>query len=152
MIQRIQSVYLAISILLLIVSSCFPWGYIINQGSGDVMEVYNLYVNSGMSYSLVTLPLFLIQMLSVILSVYTIYSYGNRRNQMRLCTLILILLCGWHLLATVFFLVLPNADKQEAFMLHWFAVLPLVSMLFAWLAKRAIRADEELVRSADRIR
>lgn len=114
MIQRIQSVYLAISILLLIVSSCFPWGYIINRGSGDVMEVYNLYVNSGTSYSLVTLPLFLIQMLSVILSVYTIYSYGNRRNQMRLCTLILILLCGWHLLATVFFLVLPNADKQEA--------------------------------------
>lgn len=152
MIQRIQSAYLAISILLLIVSSCLPWGAVCNQENGDVMEVYNLYVNSGTSYSLITLPLFLIQLVSVVLSVYTITSYANRRNQMRLCTLILILLVGWHLLATVFFLVLPDADKQESFGLHWFAVLPLVSILLTYLAKRAIRADEELVRSADRIR
>ncbi|MGN0221352.1 MAG: DUF4293 domain-containing protein [Prevotella sp.] len=152
MIQRIQSAYLAISILLLIVSSCFPWGYISNQGNGDLMEVYNLYVNIGKSYSLITLPLFLIQLAAVLLSAYTISSYGNRRNQMRLCTFILVLLVGWHLLATVFFLVLPDAANLEVFRLHWFSVLPLVSVLLTYLARRAIHADEELVRSADRIR
>ena len=152
MIQRIQTAYLAISMLLMVVSSCFPWGYIIHQESGDVMEVYNLYVNSGKSYSLITLPLFLIQLISIILSVYAIYSFGNRRGQMRLCSLIVGLLCGWHILATVFFLVLPDFGEQEAFRLHWFAVLPFLTILLVYMAKRAIRADEELVRSADRIR
>jgi hypothetical protein len=34
----------------------------------------------------------------------------------------------------------------------WPSYLPIVSMIFAFLAGRAIQKDEELVRSADRIR
>ena len=160
MIQRIQSVYLLLASVLSVVGLCLPVAYIV-VGRGDmtleasVMErVYNLWVSnaSESGYSLTTWPLFVLLLAAAALTLYTIFAFRNRVVQARLCLFISFLLLGWHLVFAVFSQVLVDALAGESFQPAFGAFLPFVALLLTVLARRAIIADEKMVRAADRIR
>ncbi len=77
----------------------------------------------------------------------TIFLFRWRRLQMRFCVVEIVLLVILEALMVVqaFFMfnvvVIPLAG-----------LLPLLGIIFSWLAYRAIRSDERLIRSIDRIR
>ena len=88
----------------------------------------------------------LLMVLTTLLPFVTIFFYKKRRIQVRLCIVEIILLLSVQVCAFIPIFchsgvtcVLPN-------------MIPLVGVLFACLALRAIIRDERLVRSADRIR
>ena len=84
------------------------------------------------------------------LPLVTIFLFRRRMLQVRLCVVEMVLLAGAEtMLAAYFFFGHGVADFQG---LKPVAALPLVGVLFAWLAARAIFHDELLVRSLDRIR
>ncbi len=91
------------------------------------------------------------------LSVVTIFLYKKRNLQITMCKLNLLLYLG------VIFTVFYSGEKVLEFLeinlglegeLHYKlgAILPIVSVILVLLASRAIKKDDELVRSADRIR
>ena len=81
--------------------------------------------------------------LLIALPLYTIFRFANRKQQVGLCN------CNFALVA-LYAIAYGFICYQTAFSV-WLA-LPLVSLVFVWLARRAIKRDEALVRAADRIR
>jgi len=95
-------------------------------------------------------------LISCVLSIGIIFLYKKRKLQLTLCRLNLLLYLS------VIFTVFYSSDKALTSIiklgmeaeLHYKAgaILPIVSVILVFLASRAIKKDEDLVRSADRIR
>lgn len=91
--------------------------------------------------------LFGIQMLASALSLYTIFIYKHRPRQANLCMGAVLVNLVWYIVLAV------QIDRgQLSENIPWTACLPLISAILCFMARRAIIADEKLVRAADRIR
>lgn len=151
MIQRIQTVYLLVAAILLTICACLPVGVFYPEGMGAAQEMYNLCIISETDgWNFTVCGLFVMLAATVATSVTTIFGYNNRKRQIRNCMVAIELLLIWVALYVVFGFVVGQ-DKME-FRCEYVAVLPLVSIVLIWLARRGIIADENLVKAADRIR
>lgn len=152
MIQRIQTVYLLLVVILLTVAMCMPMGYFI--GSDGVTEnafkPLGLYMASGNFQS--TWGLFGILLLSAIIALGTVFLFRNRMLQVRMTIFSSILLIGFYIAFIVFAFMLKNEPETATFRLGWALCLPAVSIILNYLAFRAIYKDELMVKAADRLR
>lgn len=103
-----------------------------------------------------TLYLGILLALAAALPLVTIFLYRRRLLQIRLCVAEMVLLAGAVVMeGCLLFSDAAVFSPGMAFHTQGFKpaiALPLVALLFAFLAARAIFHDELLVRSADRIR
>ncbi len=83
---------------------------------------------------------------SMILSAGIIFLYKDRKLQMRLCLLGLLLSIG------IIALYITQMNKMFKTTLALFAVLPFLMLAGYYLAFRNIRKDEKLVKSLDKLR
>lgn len=149
MIQRIQSVYLLVVTILMIICMCNPVGSII-ASTNEISEFGNLCI---------TLPdgtkdyapwaLFAILMVVAILSFVTIFLFKKRMLQIRLTIFSSIMLIGYYLALVALVLMLAEGTS---FTPSWTICLPFVAIVLNWLAIRGIGADEALVKAYDRLR
>lgn len=150
MIQRIQTVYLLLTTGLLIASMCLPMGTFIGM---DALSTYTLkplgLEYNGELYS--TWAMFGILLLATIVIVGTIFLFKNRMLQIRMTIFSSILLIGYYLTFLAFMFVLKD-ELNATFRISWALCLPLVSIIFNYLAIRAIGRDEVMVKAADRLR
>ena len=149
MIQRIQSVYLLIVTILMVVCLCNPVGTIVSE-SKEISEFGNLFIclpDGTKDYA--PWALFVILLLVAILSFGTIFLFKKRMLQIRITIFSSILLIGYYLtlIAYIFMLV-----ETTTFSASWNICLPLVGIILNWLAIRGIGADEALVKAYDRLR
>lgn len=152
MLQRIQTLYLLAAAVLSVVCLCLQIGTFGADGA-LVADEYNLWLMDGAGgYRFSTWPLFVVLLLSAAVGIYTIFMYSNRRVQARFCAFCMLLVCGWYVLYVVYGQVCLPDVEQASFYPAWPAVLPGLSLVFYFMARRAIMADERLVRAADRIR
>ena len=91
--------------------------------------------------------LFFIQMFASALCLYTIFRYKRRLLQARLCLVGILANLAWYIVLAV--LIHQGHQSQT---LPYTACLPLIAAILCFMARKAILSDEELVRSADRIR
>ncbi len=155
MIQRIQTVYLFLVFLFALLFIVFPKGIIDIDGVVYTVKSWSIVSSDGaekLEYSSILgiismiLPFFI-----MILSIYTSLLFKNRLLQIKLGK-VNIFLHVILVVSTFFYLdQLKNTFSGE-FSYGVGVVFPLISMVFILLAGRAIRRDEELVRSADRLR
>ena len=85
----------------------------------------------------------------------TIFLFRRRLLQIRLCVVEMVLLLGSLVMEGVYYFLSWRVFSDLSFHTQGFKpaiVLPLVCLLFAYLAARAVFRDELLVRAADRIR
>jgi ABC-type uncharacterized transport system permease subunit len=149
MLQRIQTIFLLLIVILTAILFFVPFQTII---SGDEQLSITLY---GPHTANVNSLIFLLISLGLILltiTFATIFLYKKRTLQMKLCSLLAVLSC---LLCVV--MVSPiysevTQDKPLSVNYNFYAFLPALNIILAFIAKRFIKNDEELVRSADRIR
>ena len=149
MIQRIQSVYLLVVTILMIICMCNPVGSII-ASTNEISEFGNLCI---------TLPdgtkdyapwaLFAILMVVAILSFVTIFLFKKRMLQIRLTIFSSIMLIGYYLALVALALMLAEGTS---FTPSWTICLPFIAIVLNWLAIRGIGADEALVKAYDRLR
>lgn len=155
MIQRIQTVFLAIAALLLMVPTVLNLNWATLQSEGGNFVLTSVSINRvGETVELVesAFPIAAAIALALLATVYAIMQYKNRRFQMKLtqAASALNLAIG----AVVFF----YADKMSTLAGEGsvsysptLAIL-LVNVVLCFLAYRGIKKDDELVRSADRLR
>ncbi len=157
MIQRIQTVYLAIAAIALTIAFFFPVISYINEGQ-IWLEVYlkgfqdNSSPLTGLN-NLILIPLQLITLIVILMAAATIFLYKNRKLQMRLARLGIVLILV--VVALIFFYVgntLAKATSTVPDFNHTGIYLILVSLLMFVLANRSIQKDDQLVRAADRLR
>ena len=82
-----------------------------------------------------------LQVLSALLSAYTIFQYRRRVFQARLCLVGLFVIFAWYIGVAV---LEARVGTVEA--------LPMVNAILIFMARKGILDDEKLVRAADRIR
>lgn len=152
MLQRIQTIYLFVSALLIIVCGCLPIGTFVPEGMGAMKEMYNLCLIDGSdgSWNFSVCGLFVMLAVAVVITVMNIFSYSNLKLQMRNCSATIIVLLLWIVLYALQATVL--SPEQTEFKFGFVAVLPLIAIIFQWLARRAINSDYNLLKSVDRIR
>ena len=159
MIQRIQTVYLALAFIAMLAMFYFPLASFIG-GTNDHLIYYVYNVKSEMPSgnpeipSFFTYPILALAVLASLFSFMAIFMYKNRRMQMKLVRGSIILILA--MIAVFFFYATPLLEKASG--LVGFAeydigtYMPLIAFVFLFLANRAIMSDEKLIRSADRLR
>lgn len=147
MIQRIQSVYLLLVTVLLLIILCLPIGNFIDlYGVAHPFTLLGVEAN-GANQS--TWGLFCITLLSSIIAFVTIFLFKNRMLQIRFTIFNSILLVGLYIAIFVFYYSLKK--YFVSFQIHWILSFPLIAMILNYLAVRAIGSDEVKVKSADRL-
>lgn len=147
MIQRIQTVYLAISTILLVLLFFIPFAEIAKDG---IIYLFN-YMGISSDGALKNNGFFLSFLIGalVILHGIVILDYKNRVRQIRLLVLAIILLLV--LFGMFFFFThYTFGDAQVSYKVSVF--FPLIAVILDYMAIRAIGKDEALIRSIDRIR
>ena len=151
MLQRIQSVYLALALILTVVCLCLPIGTFVPEGMGGNAVMNNLWIsnaNGGHDFSV--WPLFCLLVVTCPVCLYCIFAYNNRPLQSRLCIGCILLDILW----VAFYAYKGFVEGQEgaAFKVEFAAALPVVCIILYALARRGVLHDERLVRESDRIR
>ena len=153
MIQRKQTLYLMAAIILTVMCLSMQIGSFRAAGM-EVARVYNLWFTDPLGkHHFDTWPLMAVLLPTAVIATYTIFIYHNRKSQALFCGLNALLVVGWYI---CYFVVGQTVgDKSWGvvdFRPEWPAALPAIALIFYVMAMRAIRADERLVRSMDRIR
>ncbi|MGB1169756.1 MAG: DUF4293 family protein [Flavobacteriaceae bacterium] len=142
MIQRIQSIYLAIVFTL---SAILP--LVFKLWDDSKKEVYALELLSELSILAKLVPVFFL--ISASLAIVSIFKYKKRQLQFVLGRIIILI--NLFLLGILIYLSLniPGEASSEKGIGMF---IPVVVILFAVLANKAIKRDEDLVKSVDRLR
>lgn len=157
MIQRIQSLYLLLATILIVVCMASCIGYYISDEDGRVGKLFNLlcegYEEGHPAKLGTTFSLFIILLIDSTLSFLNIFLFKYRALQMRVCTFCMILLVGWYAAYAFFaWYYLYAFQTDVSFKVSVWSSLPFVSLILLYLAFRGIFKDEKLVRSLDRLR
>lgn len=151
MIQRKQTLFLLIAVVVAIVCLCLPLGDFTTGMPGEASTMYNLWiVRPDGTYDWSIWALFAILLITCPIALVAIFSYHNRKAQSRFCMFNILLSLGWYVVFAVTAFGLKGSMGN--FDVSFNAILPAVSMILYFMARKAILADEALVRSADRIR
>ena len=142
MIQRIQSIYLAVVFAL---SAILP--LVLNLWDDSKKEVFALELLSDLSIIAKLVPVFFL--ISALLAIVSIFKYKKRQLQFVLGRIIILI--NLFLLGILIYLSLtiPGEVSSEKGIGMF---IPIVVVLFAVLANKAIKNDEDLVKSVDRLR
>ncbi|HEY5499015.1 MAG TPA: DUF4293 domain-containing protein [Bacteroidales bacterium] len=150
MIQRIQSLYLLLITALLIAVLFLPFG--VFQTSHGAFE-YTAFSIGGDAGKL-ALPLWFLPILSILsaaLAFVTIFLFKKRKIQIRLCLLNSLLMVSLSLVVAVILFLFKNNSPSD-FAVGFGLPLPMISIILNFMAIKAIRKDESLVKSWDRMR
>ncbi len=148
MIQRIQTIFLFLISILNFLLFFFPFE---QYSDGNTTHAVGMFTSTDPAYiSRLIYCIIIINVLIIGLSVYTIFQYKNRAKQIKLSRGLI--LASVFLISTLFTMNFFLGQGQWEKTYLWPSFLPVLSICFAWLAMFFIKKDDELVRSADRIR
>lgn len=147
MIQRIQSLYLLISAILIGFLFAFPFAEILQEGAVYVFNYKGISLNGELKESGMAISV----LIGIILALhgFAILSYKNRIRQMRVIVFTILSMIGLFGLF-FFFTYFSYSGAEVSYKISM--VFPLVAVILDYLAIRAIGKDEALIRSMDRIR
>lgn len=138
MIQRIQSVWLLLAAVFDAMTFRFPF-YVGDWKKDAVPAVVDLDAQSTPWFTILSI-------MAGALALATIFLFGNRKLQLRLCFLGIFLSV---VLLTMYFLEIGNfySGNLALWAIFYFAIL-----LGFILAARGVRKDQKLIKSLDRLR
>lgn len=143
MIQRIQTIYL---FLAFISSGVMAFFFDLWNTSVDGVRAMDLLSDSDISLKFVPILFFI----SALLPLFTILKFSNRNLQMNLGKLTILI--NLILLGLFAYLILTLSGEAAVSKKDIGMFLPLISIGFILLANSAIKKDEDLVKSVDRLR
>ena len=132
--QRIQTIYLLFVFLIQLAGFIFlPHRLLYSGVSVEVNQYYILLISS---------------LLLIVVPFWNIFQFRNRKRQFVLNRVLLLITLGVLLIQCIGYL---NSDSNESHQLLA-CVVHMLTIIFLSLANKTIKRDEDLVRSADRLR
>ncbi|MCY7311522.1 MAG: DUF4293 domain-containing protein [Chitinophagaceae bacterium] len=138
MIQRQQTLWLLLATLAALLTFMFP--FVTGKGLEKNIETEKV-IKAGSDFLLL-----IFTGASLILSSVTIFLYKDRKLQMKLCLL------GLLLSVVIIILYILQMNKLTKSTLALFSILPFAVVVGYFMAFRNIRKDEKLVKSLDKLR
>ncbi len=142
-IQRIQSLYLLLVVVLMSIFAFLPV-------FGANVDGNNLAVGALPTCG-VTQPSWLLLTLDALvalLALITIFKYKDLKAQQRLCSILILLIVAVIVCIAIMFV----SQKDGIAALQWSIALPFVALVFAMLAKKGVKHDRKLLSDSERIR
>ena len=156
MIQRIQTIFLVLVVILGIVSSFLPILGFSGYEADFIMNHYKTIAVEDATIISKNMGVGVLQGIVLLVAIATIFLYKKRSLQMKLGKLNLLLITA-QITAIVLYsdvvkeAIGPNVeDVLVSFKIG--AIIPVLSLILTYLAIRFIKKDDALVRSADRLR
>lgn len=153
MIQRIQSVYLFLASLALFALFVFPLANVFDVTGAKRVKITGIYeiAENGLIQKESFIVLTIVTVILAIIPLVLIFLYKNRNKQMMFVYGAAVLVLAYSYWLSI---ILKNATALTLQISDYGIGIGLssVTILFLILAARAIRRDEKLVKSADRLR
>ena len=150
MLQRIQSVYLLLASICMVVSLLTHLAVFSIGGEIVNFEAMGFYLNEEIIFS--TWGLFIIGNISAVMSVLIVFLYKKRMLQIRLASMNVFMILGYYGLIA-FYIFKRNPEVESVFQNIGIGMItPFIALILTYLAIRKIGADEALIRSLNRIR
>lgn len=146
MIQRIQTIYLLLTAILMAVTAFSP---ILNVGD---QTVFSFGIREAETIIKPTWGIVSVAGLSGILSLIAIFLFKNRKRQNFLTTVAGFLIVFFYITVGIYMMSYYSDFMTMFTSIDYGIILPLIALIFLLLAKNKIKKDEKLVRSLDRIR
>ena len=147
-IQRIQSVYLLIAVILMVIFAFFP------ALSFELVDKTVLYgaLETGRAGNMHIDPLlFTLIILISLLAIIDIFLYKNLQRQMTVCFVDIIIGLAMLVAIGVQAFVVGNREGWTVSW-QWYVLLPVLSIIFLMLAHKAMSRDKKKLLDADRLR
>lgn len=139
MIQRQQTLWLLLASVAALLSFMFP--FLTGKGIDKNGLPVDVYLKADSNFLLL-----ICTGASLVLSAAIIFLYKDRKLQMRLCLL------GLLLAVIIIVLYITQMNKITKSTLALFCVLPFAVLAGYYMAFRSVRKDEKLVKSLDKLR
>lgn len=150
MLQRIQTVYLLLASICMVVSLLTNLAVFTFGGEIVNFQAMGFYMNGEIIFS--TWGLFIIGNIAAVLSVIIVFLYKKRMLQIRLASFNLFMILGYYGLIA-FYILKRNPEANSVFEnVSIGMITPFIAIVLIYLAIRKIGADEALIRSLNRIR
>ncbi len=165
MLQRKQSLFLLFASIGMLLLFVFPYWEIRDPQHQMLFSGFSVtsnmpnqeFLRSGPTEDVFQLLLTLLISLASFAAILVVFMYKNRIKQAGFCVLIMVLqvmtglVAGLMVIKTESALVEAGAMDLESGPQPG-ALIPLLMLIFSWMARRSILKDEALVKSMDRIR
>ena len=146
MLQRIQTIYLLLAGIAIGVLFALPFAKSATSQAGIFEDgIYNLYDHPILTGLVVV---------GLLLSIAAIFLFNNRKLQLKLTIFLIIISILIPITAMALMMTEgANMGKAKAEIEESLGIfLPLLAIIFGFLAYRGIQKDEKIVRSMDRLR
>ncbi len=147
-IQRIQSVYLLIAVILMIVFAFFP---ALTFELGGREFVYGALEAGKVGVTHIDPLMLMLVVLISLLAFIDIFLYKNLQRQMTVCFVDIIIGLAM-LVAICIQAFVVNGKDGVTLQWQWYLALPVLSIIFLMLAHKAMSRDKKMLRDADRLR
>jgi hypothetical protein len=157
MIQRIQTIFLALVVLFGVAAFFFPIMSFTSDGASYMMKLYKTIARQDLTNTLTNnMGVGVMQGLVQLSAIATLLLFKNRSLQIKIGKLTTLLIAS-QIAAIVMYSdtvksLLGNNPEEVIVAFNLGAILPVLSLIAAYLAVHFIKKDDELVRSADRLR
>ena len=155
MIQRAQSIYLFLVVVLMSLFLLFPIAELVTENN-VILKLYShglKKITDGESQKLMsTLALMILAFVIAVINFYNIFLFNNRTSQMRLCIYNILLLIGLVVLSFYYYRVVNKAYEITYHRFKIAAILPVFCIVLNIMAFSGIRRDELLVKTYERLR
>lgn len=147
-IQRIQSVYLLIAVILMAVFAFFP---ALTFELGGREFVYGALEAGKVGVTHIDPLMLMLVVLISLLAIVDIFLYKNLQRQMTVCFVDIII--GLAMLVAIIIQACVVGTKEGVVVnWQWYLALPVLSIIFLMMAHKAMSKDKKTLRDADRLR
>ncbi len=147
-IQRIQSVYLLIAIILMAVFAFFP---ALSFQVGDRSFVYGALEAGKVGATHIDPLMLMLVVLITLLALIDIFLYKNLQRQMTVCFVDIII--GLAMLVAIGIQAYLFGTRESVTMnWQWTLLLPVLSVIFLMMAHKSMSSDKKKLRDAYRLR
>jgi hypothetical protein len=155
MLQRIQSVYLFFAGLVILALFLFPLAHnVYVNGVPSTIKVTGVFqdINGQQGSAETFVPLIAATAIVGVMPFILIFLYKNRKQQMMLCYLYILVIIGFSFWTAQTVKSVANGFTMDTNNFGIGALLSSISIVLVIMAAKAIQRDEKLVKSADRLR
>lgn len=147
-IQRIQSVYLLIAVILMVVFAFFP---ALTFQLGEREFVYGALQAGKVGVTHIDPLMLMLVILISFLALLDIFLFKNLQRQMTVCFVDIII--GLAMLVAIGIQAYVVGNRENVVVTwQWYLILPVLSIIFLMLAHKAMSRDKKKLQDADRLR
>ena len=153
--QRKQTLFLFVAAILLAATWWLPINLYEVDGRQYELRTTGLYNGEGGEEASTDMPFQWLATAAAAVLVVVAFLYRDRMRQVRVARgvfLVILLIIAFIFITDRSSRVHLSESGEVVARYGWSYFLPMASLIFTYLAVRSIQADEELVRSADRLR